>query len=221
MQAEDFTRQVRARVLAGKTFNKIFCVGWNKTGTTTLEGLLRLYGYNLPNQQEQSLRLTRACFACDYTELKSFVAHYDAFQDMPFPGSRFILSERDGDAWFDSLTRFYRKIYGLDQLDNLTREDVREKFTYLYRGYSLENFERQLTRYDKGTAELRWDLLFDRAFHIGQYRERNARIKHYFRNCPERLLVIDVTVEKTTRALCDFLNIPAEFAIDMPQLNKT
>jgi hypothetical protein len=49
MQAEDFTRRGRGRVLAGKTCNKIFCVGRNKTGTTTPEGLLRLYGYGPEN----------------------------------------------------------------------------------------------------------------------------------------------------------------------------
>jgi hypothetical protein len=84
MNAEQFTSAVRGIVLSRKKFNKIFCIGYNKTGTTTLETVLRLYGFNLPNQQEQEARLTRQCFSTNYLELSDFVRRFDAFQDLPF-----------------------------------------------------------------------------------------------------------------------------------------
>ena len=53
----DFTKKVRAKVIANKNYNKIFCIGYNKTGTTTLETVLKLYGFHVPNLEEQQLRL--------------------------------------------------------------------------------------------------------------------------------------------------------------------
>jgi len=38
---------------------------------------------------------------------------------------------------------------------------------------------------------------------------------------PEKLLVVDITQEKTTKKICEFLNIPNEFVIEMPHSNKT
>ena len=40
-------------------FNKCFCVGFNKTWTTTLERVLRTYGYRMPSIEEQELRFTK------------------------------------------------------------------------------------------------------------------------------------------------------------------
>jgi hypothetical protein len=59
MNAEDFTKTVRPTVIANKDFNKCFCVGFNKTGTTTLERVLRTYGYRMPSIEEQELRFTK------------------------------------------------------------------------------------------------------------------------------------------------------------------
>ena len=84
MKPEEFTRNIRPVVLSNKNFNKIFVIGYNKTGTTTMERVLRLYGYSMPNQQEQEARLTRQVFSTNYEEFKCFVAKYDAFQDLPF-----------------------------------------------------------------------------------------------------------------------------------------
>jgi hypothetical protein len=234
MNASEFTKAVRPIALANRNFNKIFCVGANKTGTTTLEFVLRLYGYQLPNQQEQEIRLTKRCFACDYSELVSFASRFDAFQDNPFsrheiyavadalfPNSKFILSERDPDSWFDSLVSFHKQQFGLDSFHQLTEADIRTKFDYLYDGYLYENFKYVLTEYDGATPTIRWDLLYDRDSYIKNYVSRNQRIKQYFQNCPQRLLIIDVTQEETTRKICDFLNIPAKFAVRMPQLNKS
>jgi sulfotransferase family protein len=230
----NFTESVRPRMLAGKNFNKIFCVGYNKTGTTTMEGVLKLYGFSMPNQQEQEMRLTRQTFACNYAEFKSFVARFDAFQDMPFsqgdvyiaadalfPGSKFILTERDPQAWFRSITQYHKKVFKLDSLDSLTEQDVKTKFNYLYPGYSYENKKRFLTSFEDGQPRTLWDLLYDEDYYISEYLARNNRIKKYFLDCPDKLLVLDVTEEGDTARICRFLNIPEEFATAIPHLNKT
>jgi hypothetical protein len=143
MNPEDFTRAVRGRVLARKNFNKLFCVGFNKTGTTTLELVLKLYGFNLPNQQEQEMRLTEQCFATNYSESVSFVNSYEAFQNLPFsqgltfvvadslfPNSKFVLTERDPESWFRSLATFHPKVFKLDVFSELSEQDVLEKLEW-------------------------------------------------------------------------------------------
>ena len=40
-------------------------------------------------------------------------------------------------------------------------------------------------------------------------------------NAPEKLLVIDVTQERTTEKICKFLGIPERLIVDMPVENKT
>jgi hypothetical protein len=84
MKSYDELEKKHPRVISNKNFNKIFCIGYNKTGTTTLETVLRYYGFKLPNQQEQEVRLTKNVFSTEYEELKEFVQMYDAFQDLPF-----------------------------------------------------------------------------------------------------------------------------------------
>ncbi len=229
-----FTQNIRPIVHSRKTFNKIFGIGFNKTATSTLAHVLSRYGYDMPNQQEQEIRLTRQCFATNYTEFQHFVARYDAFQDMPFsqgetyvaadalfPGSKFILTIRDPEERFDSMCRFQKKLHDLDDLSKVTEQDVLEKFRYLYPGYSHANRKRLLTNFVDGKKVVFWDKLYDKDYNIAAYSRRNNRIQRYFSEAPEKLLVIDLTKEKTTEKLCAFLNIPPEYAFDMPHRNKT
>lgn len=220
-------------MLANKSFNKIFCIGYNKTGTTSLEYMLRLYGYSVPNQQDQEIRLTRNVSQTNYTQFVEFISDFDAFQDRPFsegltyvaanalfPNSKFILSIRDSDAWFNSLTSFHRKIYGIDT-SAVSEQDIYEKCNYLFKDYFYSNKKRFLTRYKNGQSFVDWSKLYDKDYYIQQYEQRNEQIIKYFINAPEKLLIIDVTKEKSTEKLVEFLNIPKELVIDMPHRNKT
>lgn len=233
MDAHQFRRMVAPIVQAQKSFNKIFCIGQNKTGTTSLEALLMLYGYRLPTQAVQEKKVTRQAFLGNYRPLNDFVPHYDAFQDQPFsqgdiyiaadclfPGSKFILTYRDSDAWFDSLCRFHSQLFGVKDINAVTEEDVL-KFDYLYPGYCHETVKQLLTVYERGQVKVRWDLLYDRAFYIEMYERRNAAIRCYFAERPEDFLAIDFTEQRTSEEICQFLNIPEEFTIEVPHLNRT
>ncbi len=213
---------------------KVFCVGYNKTGTTTVELLLKHYGYILPDQAAQERALSTAFLKADFSNFVNFASDYDAFQDMPFsqgdtyiaaaalfPESKFILTERDSDAWFSSMTSFHMKVFGLASVSKLTEQDVLERFDYLYPGYVHEVKKYFLTNFVGDVATVRWDLLYDKAYYVEEYLARNNRIKKFFQNCPERLLIIDVTAESNTKKICQFLNISSEQIIDMPHANKT
>lgn len=234
MKSKNFTETVQPAVIANKEFNKLFCIGYNKTGTTTLETVLRLYGYNMPNQQEQEIRLSKSVFKTNYDELTSFCSNYDAFQDMPFsqgltyvaadaifPNSRFILSERPASAWYESMCAFHKKKFKFGDVTELTETDVLERFNYLYPGYSHSIKERLLSSFENNRTKVNWDKLYDRDWYIDMYERRNEEIKRYFLKAPEKLLIIDVTQEETTEKICRFLNIPTEYIFDMPHSNRT
>jgi hypothetical protein len=70
-------------------------------------------------------------------------------------------------------------------------------------------------------AKPNWDKAFDREYYINMFRERNNLIIQYFYDRPDDLLVIDLTKEKNTAAILRFLNIPDEYAFDMPHLNRS
>jgi hypothetical protein len=233
VSSENFKKIASARVLANKSFNKCFCIGYNKTGTTTLEATLRLYGYSLPSQSEQEIRLTKNAFETNYRPFVDFVSKYDAFQDMPFsqnltfvvadalfPGSKFILSIRESDVWFRSLVSYHRKIFGIDPA-RTTEKDVYKKLAYLYEGYVYQHKKRLLTTFIDNKPFVNWSMLYNKDYYIKMYEERNRLIQQYFVDSPDKLLVIDVTKETTTKKICDFLSIPNDLVIKMPHLNKT
>jgi hypothetical protein len=67
--AQDFTRRVRPIALANRGYSKIFGIGANKTGTTSLEAILRLYGFHLPHEMEQKMRLSKQTCLGNYEPL--------------------------------------------------------------------------------------------------------------------------------------------------------
>lgn len=98
--------------------SKIFCIGFHKTGTTTLAECLRHLGLRVCPEELSYLYRTKAA-AEDYLELLQLACDYDAFEDSPwnyakvykildhnFPHSKFILTVRDVDAWVESLLRW-------------------------------------------------------------------------------------------------------------------
>ena len=90
--------------------SKIFCIGFHKTGTTSLELALSELGYTVCGCRHD---LQHAAEDKDEHALRQVIDTYDAFQDNPwpllfreldtwYPGSRFILTIRDTDKWYQS-----------------------------------------------------------------------------------------------------------------------
>jgi len=108
---------------------KVFCVGWQKTGTTSFKNATKLLGY-------RACGYMRTWTPKDMKErmdelVRSTVPHYDSFSDNPwpllfefldreYPDSLFILTTRRPDAWIKSVLRhlgdsdlpMHRFIYG-------------------------------------------------------------------------------------------------------------
>lgn len=213
---------------------KVFCVGANKTGTSTVAAVLASLGRKLPNQQRQEATLAPLVRRGDIEAIRRFCRRYDAFQDQPFstppmyalmdalfPGSKFILTLRDPDQWFDSTVSQLARIGWPTEhavSDGMAAADA---VRYLGAGYAYEVLKRQVTFLDPTSLqpEHRWDLLLDRDFRTAQFVHRNREVVAYFQDRPDSLLAIDVTQDADTSRIVEFLGLPASCVTPMPHHN--
>jgi hypothetical protein len=103
-----------------KQSSKIFCIGFNKTGTTSTAKALGELGFKVAPQAPFE-KLLYDWAERKFDRLIEICQDYEAFQDIPFslpytfqvldfcfPGSKFILTVRTtSEMWFNSLVRFH------------------------------------------------------------------------------------------------------------------
>lgn len=214
--------QLREAMTGAPGGRKVFCIGRNKTGTTSIEAALQSLGLRMGLQARgETIRADWA--RRDFTRVIALCRTADAFQDVPFsypdtyravdaayPGSRFILTVRDSaQQWFDSLVRFHTKIVNKGRVP--TADDLRA-FEYRYPGFLWDGFVLQY-----GDDERR---LYDRDLYVSHYLEHNRSVAEYFRDRPGDLLVLNVSHADAMRRLCAFLGVPDEGRA-MPHLNRS
>lgn len=202
---------------------KIFCVGHNKTGTTSVQAALTDLGYKFGSQWDSEI-LLEDWVKRDFRRIIKFCETADAFQDVPFslaytyqtvdyafPGSKFILTMRSSpEEWFESTIRFYKKIFGNDG----------EITSQLIKNYSGGNDLGWLWRFQQyvyGAAE---DTLFSKELYIASYEKHNAQIIEYFKYRPNDLLVLNLADPSAMKRLCDFVGIKYTGQV-MPHLNRS
>jgi hypothetical protein len=175
---------------------KIFCIGFHKTGTKSLAAALTLLGYRVtgpnwtraPRIQEQALSLALG-----------LIPSYDAFQDNPwpilykelhalFPTARFILTLRSGDAWLRSIVRHFGQ--------NST--PMREWIYGPGRGFPKGNEAAYLARFEE---------------------HNRCAIKHFQKAKPGRFLVLRIAEGEGWENLCPFLEKPIP-TIAFPHANR-
>jgi hypothetical protein len=234
MNADDYTTVAIRETLPNRTFNKVFGIGFNKTGTTSLEAIFKLLGFRVPVQTEQELRIVKQLYNGNFRPLIEWVNQHDAFQDMPFsqgecyaqvdalfPGSKFILTIRDSEDWFESLCRFHVKIWGVSSVHELDQEFFKDKDPYLYTNYVHDSFERLVTVVKDRRPVTDWSLLYNREHFIEVYTRRNDRIISYFRSRPNDLLVIDFQKEQDIGKILEFFNYTRKLNIPLPHENSS
>ncbi len=201
---------------------KVFCIGANKTGTTSVERVFRNLGLIVGNQAQAEM-LRHDWAKQDYRRIIRYCRSAEAFQDVPFsfdgtflamdeafPGSKFILTVRnDADEWYESLVRFHSKIVGKGRIP--TADDLRQ-FNYRYPGFVLDSF-----RLKYGADESK---LYDREMYVQGYEEHNNKIKKYFKDRPDDLLVLNVGEPDAMERLLIFLGYPY-MGQKMPHLNSS
>lgn len=188
---------------------KIFCVGLNKTGTTTLEKTLQEFDFKLGNQRKGEL-LTSAWSQRNFSEILRFCHTADAFQDIPFSlpftyivldqyfvNAKFILTVRDSDdQWYQSITKFHSKLWA-DGLRVPTLDDLKNA-KYCYKGYA---FDLNRLLYNTPESDPYNEEIFKK-----HYNDHKNAVIDYFKNRSDKLLVINVSKKEDYGRLCKFLN---------------
>lgn len=109
-----------------KKYNaKVFCIGYNKTGTTALGEALRQLGYDHSTFNRKVWR--KHYQNGDIESVLSYTAKFESFDDLPwlkedmipildkkFPGSKFIYLDRDEEAWKNSIKQWTKKVSDKD-----------------------------------------------------------------------------------------------------------
>jgi hypothetical protein len=201
---------------------KVFCIGANKTGTTSLGELFRRLGLRV-GQQGPAEMMIHDWARRNFLPIVRFSRSAEAFQDVPFslpftyqaldaafPEAKFILTIRDSaQQWYKSLTRFHTRIIGKGRLP--TAADLKEH-PYRYKGYI---WDVQRLRY--GIDE---KTLYDPDLYQQTYLDHNKWVQQYFRHKPEKLLVVNVADYSAAREIVTFLGLETP-EIEMPHLNKS
>ena len=202
--------------------SKVFCIGRNKTGTTSFAAALNSFGYRLGDQWSAEL-LIDDWVRRDFNRIVQHCETADAFQDVPFsldgtyaaldkafPRSKFVLTVRNNaDEWFDSLTRFHTQLIGKDRLP--TADDLRE-FNYHGPGWMWKAHVAVF-----GVDET---SLYDRPTYTRQYDAHIREVTTYFRGRPNDLLTLNLGNVAAMELLCRFLGVERSDC-EMPHLNCT
>lgn len=215
---KNLSRRVKA---IGKP--KIFCIGCNKTGTTSLKLALEESGIHVGRQRDAE-NLLEDWARRDFTKIIRYCRTAQAFQDVPFslpdtykavdqafPGSKFILTVRDSsEQWYSSLVRFHGKIWANGKTPP-TREDL-QNATYIYKGRPwIAN------RLIFNTPE---EDPYHKATLLKFYEDHNSSVEEYFSERNHDLLVLNISVESDYSRLCSFLGVPS-IRDAFPWENKT
>ena len=204
-----------------KNKDKIFCVGRNKTGTTTLERVLTDFGYSMGNQPKGELLLPFYAKG-NFNPIVKFCKTADAFQDAPFswpntwlvlhehfPRAKFILTIRNEETWYNSVTSFHAKLFTNGKVTP-NMSDL-QNAVYRYKGF-LWDVNRAVWK----TPE---DDIYNKEMLISNYKRHNEDILHYFKDKPN-FIAIDVSQKEDYLRLCYFLN-KEPLSENFPHLNKT
>jgi hypothetical protein len=172
---------------------KVFGIGFEKTGTSSLKIALTILGYKV-----------KGVFSIEPPDISSkvyemafqFAEEYDAFEDLPwcviykeldkkYPGSKFILTLRPKEKWIKS------------QVDHFGTK-IRPVFEWVY-GAGCP----------KGNEDI----------YIARYERHNKEVLEYFKDRPDDLLVLQLTEGDGWEKLCPFLHkdIPN---VEFPHKNK-
>ncbi|MEM7500887.1 MAG: sulfotransferase family protein [Pseudomonadota bacterium] len=161
---------------------KVFCIGFHKTGTTSLAVALKLLGYRVtgPNNTKDPDIADKV-----YALANELSEKYDAFQDNPWPvlyremdqrwpGSKFILTRRPAEAWI--------------------RSQVKD--------FGLAETPMRRWIYGAGCPQGNETVFVER------YERHNREVLEYFRERPNDLLLLDLPKGHGWPELCQFLDHP-------------
>lgn len=201
---------------------KIFCIGFNKTGTTSISSLFSNLGYDVAPQHVFE-PLLKEVMKGDFKRLIKYVKYKGVvFQDVPFsvpniykildrefPNSKFILTVRDNsDIWYSSIVNFHSKKIGNGNIPTVS--DL-ATFNYIYEGWILDAM-----RFVFNTSE---SDIYNAEQLKRVYENHNRDVIKYFSN-DEKLLVVNLKDPNVLKSIQAFLGIE-KTELEIPWKKKT
>lgn len=217
-----FRRTIQKRLhSSGRT--KIFCVGRNKTGTTSLKKAFEDLGFPVGDQRRAEILYLDHYFEGEFDSIIRYCRSAQVFQDVPFsvpdtfryldkayPGSKFILTTRDSaEQWYSSITRFHAKLYGKNGRVPTT-SDLMDA-TYIRKGAPYNTVRLHATPDDDP---------YNKKIMIAHYEKHNLDVIEYFKDRPNDLLVLNVSQSGAYQRFIDFLGVVSPYD-DFPWENRT
>ncbi|MCA1752724.1 MAG: hypothetical protein LC670_13240 [Flavobacteriales bacterium] len=202
---------------------KIFCIGANKTGTTSLLEFFRSNGFTCGDQAKGE-RLFVRCGEPDYSKaLVKFAETADFFQDLPFsatgtwevlnrafPDALFVMTKRtSADEWYRSLTEFHAEKFGDGRRAPTARQ--LQKATYRYPGF-MWDANRALYGSPANNPYRKDDL-------IAWYEKHLSDARLYF-NVKNNYLEIEIGDPDAGKKIADFVGFAPRVPI-LPHLNRS
>lgn len=180
---------------------KIFCIGLNKTGTTSIGDALSILGYNrLGWRPNLSPQLTLRWHEKNLEQLIGITNKFNAFEDIPwcfvykemaeiYPNAKFILTIRkDTDTWLKSITK------------HMSGKGNWVGHYLIYSSYDPEN---------------------DKDLYTSRYEAHNEQAAAFFKDMPQKFLTMCFENNDGWSKLCDFLGFSTMPNLPFPHSNKS
>ncbi|WP_151903895.1 sulfotransferase [Methylophaga nitratireducenticrescens] len=186
---------------------KIFCIGLNKTGTTSIKKAMQHLGFIVGNQAEAQ-NLLKPWLKRDFQPIINYCKYAQAFQDSPFsfpytyipldqafPNSKFILTIRDdAEQWYSSITRFHGKKWSNGAIP--TKNDLLNAVNGTKGRPWIVNRALFCTPEEDPYQKEKLIAFYNNYIHD---------VKQYFKYRTEDLLIINVANEDSYLKFCEFL----------------
>lgn len=209
--------------LRARNKTKYFCIGRNKTGTTSLKKAFEQLGFPVGDQRKAENLHHRYYFKGYFAPIIKYCRSAQVFQDVPFscpetfryldiayPGSKFILTIRDdAEQWYQSITRFHAKKFGKNGKIP-TVEDLKNA-VYIKKGMPYNTVRLH------GTPD---DDPYNHDIMIAHYERHNREVMDYFKDRPEDLLILNVAEADSYQRFIEFIGVESSFD-SFPWENRT
>ncbi|AWM13010.1 hypothetical protein DI487_03455 [Flavobacterium sediminis] len=187
------------RRIFNKRKEKVFVIGYHKTGTSSLGKAMLTLGFRVCGSLKEGYGYKDSDKAFpEYLmeQAQPLFDKYDAFQDTPwfllykelyyrFPEAKFILTIRDEEKWIKSMQGHFGKN------------------SYPYHDYIYEDS----------------DMFSDSEKYIQVYKQHNSSVREFFKDKPKQLLEINLKEDDKWEKICTFLNVKVPQR-DFPHVNK-
>ena len=204
----DFFKKKLASLKFPRNSLKIFCIGRNKTGTTSVKQALSDLGFKIGIQYKGEL-LIKEYSKRNFNPILNYCLTAQAFKDVPFsypytyivldqyfPKALFILTIRDdSEQWYRSLIRSQSQLFGKGEIPS--KEDLLNAH-YLYKGWPWDAH-----RILYNVPE---DDIYNEEILKNHYKTYNDSVRDYFQ-FKNNLLVINVAHKNAYHQFCYFLEV--------------